>query len=586
MAAQQTRLWFSYFFAAACLLASVGGTGWAQTGAEPAYLRGITALHQFEYEDANEAFLQARRIDPSFVMAYWGEAMTYNQTLWRNEDVAAGRQVLAGLGVTSASRRARATSARDQGFLAAVEALFADGDAETRHRRYADEMARLYERFPDDADVASFYALALLGTMSRGLIGHLDAHEGHSQTLAGSDTQSRVSQILGRVLRAHPEHMGALHYLLHNDDDPGHAHLALAAARTLAQLAPDSSHARHMPSHVFLQLGLWHDAVDSDRAAFAASEAWVQRKQLNPALRSYHALAWLQYELLQLGRRQEAWATLDQIAPIVATSQSLTLLSDLSTMRARYVIESADWRRLSNQSTFGNVNELFAIGISAARTGHAALAERARQGLAERSQDPREGDLRPAAAIMEREVAAMLALDLGRGVEAVGILQAAAQSEAQLPPPLGLPEPIKPAPELLGEVLLELGRGPEAVEPFELALQRNPNRSLSVLGLARASAAAQRAEAAKGHYAAWLANMDRADADLPALGEARSAVATRRAPDSSTLLNPRALIVTSVVVLFALGLIWRARKRGPVARAPRTSSIKRNGRNRRDRKDR
>ena len=90
MAAQQTRLWFSFFFAAACLLASVGG--WAQTGAEPAYLRGVTALHQFEYEDANEAFLQARRLDPSFVMAYWGEAMTYNQTLWRNEDVAAGRQ--------------------------------------------------------------------------------------------------------------------------------------------------------------------------------------------------------------------------------------------------------------------------------------------------------------------------------------------------------------------------------------------------------------------------------------------------------------------------------------------------------------
>ena len=101
MAAQQTRLWFSFFFAAACLLASVGG--WAQTGAEPAYLRGVTALHQFEYEDANEAFLQARRLDPSFVMAYWGEAMTYNQTLWRNEDVQAGRQALAGLGATPAA---------------------------------------------------------------------------------------------------------------------------------------------------------------------------------------------------------------------------------------------------------------------------------------------------------------------------------------------------------------------------------------------------------------------------------------------------------------------------------------------------
>jgi len=574
MAAQRTRLWFLHFLAAACLGPVLEGRAVAQTSAE-LYLRGVTALHQFEYEDANEAFQQARRVDPGFVMAYWGEAMTYHQTLWRNEDVQAGRQALARLGATPAARQKRATTPREQGFLTAVDTLFADGDAEARHRRYADEMARLYQRIPDDPDVASFYALALLGTMSRGLIGHGDAHEGHSQALAGSDTQSHVSEILGRVLRAHPGHPGALHYLLHNNDDPEHAHLALDAARRLATLAPDSSHARHMPSHIFLQLGLWHDAADSDRAAFAASEAWVQRKQLNPALRSYHALSWLQYELLQLGRRREAWATLDQLAPIVASSKSLTLLSDLSTMRARYVVESADWPRLANESSFGNVNELCAIGMSAARMGNVDLAERARQGLAQRAQDPREGDLRPAAVIMEREVAALLALGSGRSADAVAILRAAAQSEAQLPAPLGLPEPIKPAPELLGDVLIELGRGAEAVEPFELALRRNPNRSLSVLGLARASAAAQQPEVARRHYAAWLANMDRADADLPALAEAHAALA---GPDQAShlLLRPRVLVPAAFAVLVALALVvLRKQKKGPVARAPRKKSSKR-----------
>src|SRR5258708_26137122 len=111
--------------------------------------------------------------------------------------------------------------------------------------------------------------------MSRSLIGYVDPHEGHSQTLAGSETQTRVSAILAGVLRSHPEHPGALHYLLHNDDDPQHAPLALRAARTLARLAPEASHARHMPSHIFLQLALWHDAALSDRAAFAASAAWI-----------------------------------------------------------------------------------------------------------------------------------------------------------------------------------------------------------------------------------------------------------------------------------------------------------------------
>ena len=574
MSAQRTRLWFLHFLAAACLWPVLEARGVAQSSAEPIYARGVTALHQFEYEDANEAFQQARRADPGFVMAYWGEAMTYDQTLWRNEDVQAGRRVLARLGATPAARRAKAATPREQGFLAAVEMLFADGDAETRHSRYADEMARLYQRLPDDPDVASFYALALLGTMSRSLIGQADAHEGHSGTLSGSETQARVTAILDRVLRSHPQHPGALHYLLHNDDDPEHAHLALGAARTLAALAPDSSHARHMPSHIFLQLGLWHDAALSDRAAFAASEAWVQRKHFDAALRNYHALGWLQYELLQLGRYREAWATLDEIAPVVKATGQLTLLGDLSTMRARYVVESADWRRLANESTFGNVNELCAIGMSAARMGNLALAERARQGLAQRAQDPREGDLRPAAVIMEREVAALLALGAGRGADAVAILQAAAQSEAQLPAPLGLPAPIKPAPELLGEVLIDLGRGAEAIEPFERALRRNPNRSLSVLGLARASAAARQPDAARRHYTAWLANMDHADADLPAIAEARAAVAPE--PASHVLLAPRVLAPAAFAVLVVVAvLVLRKQKKGPVARAPRKKSSKR-----------
>ena len=116
------------------------------------------------------------------------------------------------------------------------------------------------------------------------------------------DIQQQVATILEKVLRSYPTHPGALHYLLHDYDDPEHAHLALSAARTLAKLATEASHAVHMPSHVFVQLGLWHDAAASDRAAFDASSAWVSRRHLDAAMRNYHSLAWLQYELLQLGR--------------------------------------------------------------------------------------------------------------------------------------------------------------------------------------------------------------------------------------------------------------------------------------------
>ena len=551
---------------AGCLIALAAGRAPAQPRAPELFQQGLAALHQFEYEDANEAFINARRIDPGFVMAYWGEAMTYHQTLWRNENVEAGRQALARLAATPSLRRAKTTDPRVRGWLAAVERLFGDGTIDQRRQQYADAMAQFYAESPDDPDVASIYALALLGTMSRSLIGYTDAHEGHSGTLAGSSTQAKVAEILERVLLAHPEHPGALHYLLHNQDDPAHAARALPAARTLARLAPASSHTRHMPAHIFLQLGLWQDAAQSDRSAFAASQAWVARRRLDPALRNYHALSWLQYELLQLGKYREARATMDELAPVVKASGQLNLLSDLASMRARDAIESADWARLASENNFANANELFAIGFSAANTGDRERAERARQGLIGRSLDPREGDLRPAIVIMERELAAAIAHASGRGDEAVSTLQDAARQESQLPAPLGLPAPIKPAPELLGELLVTLGRPRDAPPLFEQALARNPNRSRSVLGLARAAAAAGDVPAARRHYAALLENFKDADSDLPLLREART-VLTETGPQHTAPaeLRPGRFGLIAGGLLVAAGaaglVVWRRRMR-------------------------
>lgn len=557
---------------AACLaLASVDQ-------ARPHFLRGMTALHNFEYEEANEAFRQARTIDPGFALAYWGEAMTYYQVLWRNENVDAARRALSELAPTSSARAARAGSARDKGLLAAAEILFGEGDPNTRHKRYAEAMGALSASYPDDPDIASLYALALMGTVSRSLIGYSDAHDLHQPGLAGSDVQQRVAVILDRVLASHPQHPGALHYLLHDYDDPEHARLGLSAARAYSKVAGGSSHALHMPSHVFLQLGLWSEAAASDRAAYAASNEWVVRKSLGPAMRSYHALAWLQYELLQMGRYREAWETVGQIEPVVRASGALSraggtsspqpLLSDLSSMRARYAIEARRWDLLAHARDFGNANELFAIGVSAARTSDVRTAEQVRQGLAERSRAEQEGDLRPAIAILEREVAALIELAGGRRDEAVGILRAAASAESELPPPLGLPAPLKPAPELLGEVLLEVGRPREAVEPFRQALGRNANRSLSVLGLARAAAALGDDATARHHYEQLLANYDHADADLPEVVEAMTNLEKGRGPAPSPL-NRAVTVALAGGVLFVIALLWKRRRATPRKRTRR-----------------
>jgi tetratricopeptide (TPR) repeat protein len=535
--------------------------------AQEEFVRGVAALHSFEYEEANAAFQRAQKADQGFAMAYWGEAMTYHQSLWRNEDVAAGRRVLARLGPTPAARAGKAGTEKDRAYLASLEILFGPGDEPARRQAYADAMARLHGSDASDPEVASFYALALLGTMGRDLAGGADTHEGHSASLAGSDVQTRVAGILEAVLRSHPEHPGALHYLLHAYDDPAHARLGLEAARVYARVAPESSHARHMPAHIFLQLGLWEDAARSDRDAFAASKSWAEAKQLPPAMRNFHALSWLQYELLQLGRYREAWETIDEIAPVVKESSPTPLVSDLSSMRAIYVIETRRWDLMANERNFGNVNELCAIGFSAARRGNAPLAELARQALATRATSPQEGNLRPAIAIMEREVAAMIALAAGRQAEAVEILTAAASDELKLPAPLGLPAPIKPAPELLGEVLLEVGRPSDAIAAFQQALERHANRSLSVLGMARASAAIGQADRARDAYATLLANYERADADLPEIAEARAArEGTSTVAVSQGVSIGAAAMAIAIAAVVGLGVVvLRARRRAPLS---------------------
>ncbi len=550
---------------AACLtLASADQAG-------PRFLQGMTALHNFEYEEANEAFREARTIDPGFALAYWGEAMTYYQVLWRNENVDAGRRALAHLAPTPSARAAKAASAKDKGLLAAAEILFGAGDPNTRHTRYAEAMGGLSASHPDDPDIASLHALALMGTMSRSLIGSGGTHEVHQPELAGSDVQRRVATILNRVLASHPQHPGALHYLLHDYDDPEHARLGMSAARAYAKVADGSSHALHMPAHMFLQLGLWREAAASDRAAWGASNEWVTRKSLGPAMRNYHALAWLQYELLQLGRYREAWETIGQIEPVVRASGALSrtgassspqpLQSDLSSMRARFVIETRRWSMLGRERNFGNVDELLAIGMSAASTNNPELAEMARQALAQRAHAEQEGDLRPAIAIMEREVAALIARAGGRGNETIAILEAATRAELALPAPLGLPSPAKPAAELLGEMLLEAGRPREAQASFDQALGRNANRSLSVLGLARAAMMLGDTSVGRQRYQELLANFDGVDEDLPEVTEARDALERPNAARPGRRFEAAIWLLVSTLALATFYVVLRGFRR-------------------------
>jgi len=489
------------------------------------FLRGLAALHNFAYEEAVESFQKAQQIDPGFAIAYWGEAMAYNQTLWLNQNADEARKILLRLGPTPEARAAKAGTEKEKAFLRSAEILFGAGEKKERDLLYAQAMGQVYQRYPGDPEVACFYALALLGTVLRAPALYSEANEEtHQHALAGSEIQKRVAEILEKVFRQNPQHPGALHYLVHNFDDPEHARLALPAARAYARVAPLSSHALHMPAHVFLQLGLWDEAASADEASYRQSVAWGQRKGLGIGMRDYHSLSWLCYEALQQGRFKKAEQTLAMIQAAVDETGADRFKAIRSVMRAHFAIETRRWELLRTEPNFATNAELFAIGMSAAKSAVAYVADLAQKELTRRSGSASGGNLKLDVAIMERELAALNEIAAGRPERALKLMEEATAFEKELPPPLGPPRPVKPFHELYAEMLLELGRPEEAVVQFRRALERWPNRSLSLLGLARASAKAGDLAGAQEHYRRFLANWSKADRELPELEEARAAL--------------------------------------------------------------
>ncbi|PYR74658.1 MAG: hypothetical protein DMF86_17885 [Acidobacteria bacterium] len=492
--------------------------------AQPPFIHGVLLLHSFEYDDAIQAFREAERIDPSFAMAYWGEAMCDNQPLWFHETLDKGRDALTRL---RAARAARRVTAREDGYVDAIERLFGAGDKPARDRAYAVRMGELSRAYPADDEAAAFYALALLATIP-------PARPDPAVSL-------RAGAIASAILKRNPRHPGAAHYALHAYDDGRHAAMGLTAARIYARIAPASSHARHMPSHVFLPLGLWDEAAASDESAFAASVDWVRRHGASPAQQDFHSLSWLQYEYLQQGKFAKARELLDPVRRALEATAGpeahahveseigrgfapVALKSELASMRARLVVESGSWSEMAGRPTFDNVDELLALGIASVKLRDIARAEAALEHMGKAVDLAPDADNRELAGIMRLELAGLIEMAKGNRSGALAALEQAKVHEAGRPRPNARPYPVKPAAELYGEALLEAGRPRAAVTMFQESLARTPRRAASLIGLMRAAKAAglrvEAARAARELLAIWRS----ADADRSELADARAIV--------------------------------------------------------------
>lgn len=290
-----------------------------------AFNQGLLLLHSFEYEDARESFRSAIAIDSAMAMAYWGEAMTFNQPIWHRQKPDSARAVLDRCEMAGAEPE----SDLESDFLESLKVLY-QGEVEKDERddNYAEYYSEMAKRYPNNHEVQSFYALALLGSVEDG---------------RDMDVYGKAGKIAAQIVKENPQHPGALHYLIHAYDDPGHATLAMEATETYAQVAPSASHALHMPSHIFVAKGMWDDVIASNIDSYQASVNRMVAKGLDDDARGYHAYHWLEYGYLQKGEFENAAVLIDSMKVHAEATPSRRGRSHLIYLQGTYLVETGDW---------------------------------------------------------------------------------------------------------------------------------------------------------------------------------------------------------------------------------------------------
>jgi len=500
--------------------------------AQKEFNRAVAWLHSFEYEEAEKAFTHVATVDPRCGMAYWGVAMTSYHPLWA---APTADELKRGWSAIEQAKTVGARTQRERDYIAALELFYKDSDkVDHRTRTFAhhEAMKRLYETYPSDQEAGVFYALTLIAT---GMMSNDKTYV----------REKEAAQILNRVLAREPQHPGVAHYLIHSYDYPVLAQLALPAARSYAKIAPASAHAQHMPSHIFIRLGLWQEAIRSNLDAEASAKAFATRNKMRGAWdEQLHAMDYLAYAYLQTAQDKQALAVLDEVKRIqIVEPQTFKVAYTFAAVPARYALERKRWDEATKLTLPSNTVGMFPwqkFPWAEAHINFARAVGFARSGdiTSARKELDRLAALRDALVIgkgeydwakqveIERQIAAAwLAYAEGKQDESLRLMRAVAELDDATDKHPVTPGAILPAREQLGELLLELKQPAAALQEFEISLRSTPERFNGVYGAARAASLAADQKKARSYYEKLIALTQQADTPRPEINEAKAFLA-------------------------------------------------------------
>lgn len=493
--------------------------------------QALAMLHSFFFPETIKAFAAIPATDPQCAIAYWGLAISQRPNPLVGPFDAATLQ--RGLDAAEKGEAIGAKTQRERDWLAAIKMFYKDYptvDQDTRAKNYEKAMEALVQKYPKDDEAKIFYALAL------------------NETYDHSDKSYAALLKAGRLLesldRKYPDHPGITHYIIHSYDFAPIAQRGLKAADRYAQIAPDSPHAVHMPSHIYSQLGLWEKSVAANQHSIDVSRAYMARVEADGLyVAILHSWDFMEYAYLQMGRDDLAKAVMDECSAVTKLYAPRPLsYTALSAIPARYMLERQDWKGaaalqpspLATAAAAASPAALaithFARAMGAARSGNIAAAQddidklvAIRNGLEKTNQAYWAGQTE----IQILAAQGWLAQAQGDQLEALKLLRAAADLEDSSEKHVAMEHRLYPVREQLADLLLMQGQAAAALKEYEASMINAPNRLRGWYGAATAADAAGDKTRADSYFAKLSTLVHGATSDRPEVHDARVQVVGR-----------------------------------------------------------
>ena len=454
--------------------------------------QGLTLCWAFNHPEAIRSFERAAKLDPDCAMAYWGIAFAHGTNI--NMPMEPDANPKAYTAAQKALALAAKVSPKEQAYIRAMAKRYAEVPPKCRvnlDKAFADAMRAVVAAYPDDLDAAVLFAEALMDTMP---------WDYWMEDGKPKPATTELIDTLERVLKADPMHTGANHYYIHAVESSPLPERGLAAAHRLRDLVPGSGHLVHMPSHIYLRVGQYHEASACNERAIAVDEEYIRKYKVTGsyvAMYYVHNIHFLWYSTGMEGRREDSIKAARKVSEAVPT-EALKAMADAQWAKATPYLALARfgmWEDVlrepapADELLFVRVAYHYARGLAHARRKELQEAE-GELGLLEKvaaDEDIKklETPSFPGPAVVQvyrTLLAAELAGAAGRPEELLKGIRAAIQLQDKLPY-MEPPYFYMPLRQRLGAVLVEQGKLKEAEAVFREDLKRNPENGWSLFGL-------------------------------------------------------------------------------------------------------